>query len=114
VSVTFRIHFKGGPFGGETRDIEKSLLMGRRLRVPSLMTFPIMTAETDRTTPVLTAMLEEEYELTWVRGFNEYEARWIHPQEGLIRENQHLKKRLRELERTEAVLDALRELKEIL
>lgn len=116
MSRTLTIHYKGGPLGGRTDRIDKSLFSGRRIRVPALMTFPNVVASSESAAHAPEHFtLVEEYELGRNLGtFGEYEARWIHPQEALIRENKKLKERLRDLERAEILLDSLRELKDLL
>lgn len=96
MSVT--IHFKGGPLGGEIREVEEH--PGPTYLVPSLMHRSVLRhyGENDTIPPPTTMYRTEEYRLYRpLSTRNEFEYRWVHPAEGLERQVAELKAQKAEL-----------------
>jgi hypothetical protein len=104
---TMTVHFKGGPLGGETRQMP---MTGTVIRVPAMHYYQSVVGGYGGKEPELPPMeyLTEEYRLTRSVGFDIVEATWVHPFEGLIKENSKLKKKLAEYEALDRFLVELK------
>lgn len=103
------VFFKGGPLGGETREMRKEDFTGRRLRVPSLMRPTIINYE-DATATSTSFYVVEEYELEFGYRYGEpngYDAVWINPNQRLLEENAALKDKIASLAKDSEALEAL-------
>lgn len=105
------VYFRGGPLGGETREIDTKQISGSRLRIPALSYLGPAIMESG-TIPIMPSTYRvEEYIISGSRGRG-YEMTWIHPEAKLIEENEKLKYQLRKLGQLEAALEAVETLRE--
>jgi hypothetical protein len=106
------VHFKGGPLGGEVRQMPDDFR--HRVVVPAFSWSGSFIASTYDHASLVPETLHttETYELRPIYGSGyqntpEFEGLWVNPNAGLIKQNQELKERVESLEHLQGVLDSL-------
>lgn len=115
------VHFKGGPWGGETRNMMREDFTGTELRVAVHYRLnPLMVddrLDPDPVAPSNQVYDTERYRLERQLGPNEFEARWIPPHLGIRKKLDEVAAKLSaaefEIEELREELRGYEELKEL-